>query len=169
MTWTSWSPLPWTSASDEASLADVNAVRPRLPRPVGIGSFRNETVEADQRVVKLKAGDASATSTMGSPKARQLGWGVVAAPSWRDRLRAGRAGFHGLDFATDPLKHAPCRSRAELNLRCVDAVDTDIYDALTTSLATVPGWRDGMDFFYVGLAVVFFALTWAFVNLCDRV
>jgi len=26
-----------------------------------------------------------------------------------------------------------------------------------------------MDLLYVGLAVVFFGLSWAFVNLCDRV
>ena len=26
-----------------------------------------------------------------------------------------------------------------------------------------------MDLFYVGLAVVFFALSWAFVKLCERV
>jgi len=26
-----------------------------------------------------------------------------------------------------------------------------------------------MDLLYIGLAVVFFGLSWAFVNLCDRV
>ena len=28
---------------------------------------------------------------------------------------------------------------------------------------------DWMDSFYVGLSVLFFGLTWAFVELCDRV
>jgi hypothetical protein len=30
-------------------------------------------------------------------------------------------------------------------------------------------WRKAMDLFYVGLAVAFFGLSWAFVVLCERV
>jgi hypothetical protein len=53
--------------------------------------------------------------------------------------------------------------------RRVNAGRADLDDLLTNRTSTVLSRRTAMDALYVGLAVGFFALCWAFVILCERV
>jgi len=48
----------------------------------------------------------------------------------------------------------------------------DLDDSLRRVGSIVLGWRETMDWMdglYLGLSVLFFGLTWAFVKLCERV
>src|SRR5688572_19378255 len=56
----------------------------------------------------------------------------------------------------------------------VNALGRDLDGALTKRGGMFPDWRRRQmdwagDALYVGLAVLFFGLTWAFVKLCERV
>jgi hypothetical protein len=88
-------------------------------------------------------------------------------------------GLEGRDQGDDEQSSANVNARKPAQRRTLrglshffNAQRFDLDDFLRPAGSIVVRWRtimDWMDGLYVGLSVLFFGLTWAFVRLCERV